>query len=158
MTANDYKISWHAPEYEHREHSADWYWAVIIITIALGIAFIISGNILLSVVVILGVGLLLVHSRHKAPMITYHLSRKGLRAGKTLYPWETLESFWILDATEHTGSKILLTSRKPLMPHIVVPLSEDAPHDEIRDILTHMIHEEHQIEPLPDRVMRKLGF
>lgn len=157
-TMSNETILWHTHEHEHREHSADWYWAVVIITIALAVAFVIVGNMLLSVIVVLGVGILLAVSRQEPPIIECRISRKGISAGKTFYPWGSLESFWILEHTDTSAGKILLTSKKTFMPHIIVPLSMNAPQDEIREVLTHMLHEEPQIEPFPDRLMHKLGF
>ncbi len=151
------RITWLAPVHEHREHSSDWYWAVSIITIALAIAFIISGNILLSIIIILGVGTLLALSRHEPRVVEYELSRKGIQTDKTLFLWETLESFWILEETPRSAAKILITSKKILMPHIVIPLDEKR-REEVHQALTHMLHEVPQVEPLPDRLMRALGF
>lgn len=158
---DEHKITWSTPAYDHQEHHADWYWAVGIIAVSLAVAFFIVGNALLSLIVIIGIGTLLVLAKHPPEILEYELSRKGVRAGKTFYPWETLESFWVLDEhkteKEYAGAKLLLTSKKPLMPHIVIPLT-NAPLEEVRHTLSQMLDEEPQIEPLPDRVMRKLGF
>ncbi len=155
------KISWQAPVHEHREHSADWYWAVGIITISLAVAFFIVGNILLSVVLVVGVGTLLVHAKNVPRLLECEISRKGIRVDAKLYPWESLESFWVLEESQigkiHSGAKILLISKKPLMPHIVIPLDADLT-EEVHEALTQMLPEEPQVEPLPDRIMRKLGF
>lgn len=161
MEEHSYQVSWFAPEHEHREHSADWYWAVSIVSVSLAIAFIIVGNILLSVIIILGISTLLFHAKHPPRTIEYKLSKKGVSAGDRLYPWETLESFWILegknDVRFHRDPKILLTSKKAFMPHIVIPLT-DFIIDEVRESLSHMLHEVPQNEPLPERLMRKIGF
>ncbi len=157
----DDHISWQAPEHEHRKHSADWYWAVGIITISLAVAFFIIGNIFLSIIIILGVGTLLVHAKTTPKNLECEISRKGIRVDTKLYPWESLESFWILEESQsgkmHSGAKILLISKKPLMPHIVIPLDTDL-IGEVHQALTQVLHEEPQIEPLPDRIMRRLGF
>lgn len=157
----DYRLSWVAPEYEHIEHSADWFWALGIISLSLAVAFVIAGNALLSVIILLGVGSLLFYAKHPPKMMACELSKKGVRAGSTLYPWESLESFWVLDGHDGTKQihepKILITSKKSLMPHIVVPLSESS-IEEVHQALAHMLSEVHQAEPLPDRLMRKLGF
>lgn len=161
MEEYDYQISWVAPEHEHREHSADWYWAVGIISVSLAVAFVIVGNTLLSVIIILGMGTLLAYAKHPPRTLEYKLSKKGVGAGETLYPWETLESFWVLEGKDnirfHRDPKILLTSKKTFMPHIVIPLAEHV-IDEVHQSLAHMLHEEHQVEPLPERLMRKIGF
>ena len=153
----DNRIMWLAPLHEHRQHSADWYWVVSIITIALAVSFFIAGDLLLSIIIVLGVGILLALSRHEPEVVEFEISKQGVRANKVLYPWQTLDTFWILDETPETGAKILITSKKILMPHIVIPL--DINHqEEVHRILAHMLHEEHQMEPFPHRIMRKLGF
>ncbi len=155
------RITWFAPIHEHREHSADWYWAVSIIVVALAVTFFIVGNIFLSIIVILGVGTLLVHAKTTPRILEYEISSKGIRVDTKLYPWESLESFWILEESQsgeiHSGAKILLISKKLLMPHIVIPLDTDLT-EEVHKALTQVLHEEPQVEPLPDRIMRKLGF
>lgn len=155
-------ISWEASRYEQYEHSADWYWVVGIITTSLAVAFALVGNFLLSIIVLLGIGTLLFHSKHEPELLEYEISRKGIRAGKTLYRWDSLDSFWIVEAdttSKHPSSaKILLTSKKSFMPHIVVPLSTNISPDEMHEILSEKLPEEFQMEPLPDRLMRKLGF
>lgn len=161
MEEYDYQISWEAPEYEHHEHSADWYWAVGIVSVSLAVAFIIINNMLFSIIIILGMSILLFHAKHPSKIIECKLCKKGVSAGDRLYPWETLESFWILegknDVRFHRDPKILLTSKKTLMPHIVIPLT-DSVIDEVHQSLSHMLHEVPQAEPLPERIMRKIGF
>lgn len=155
------RLLWSAPQYERYEHTADWYWVVGIITTALAIAFFIAGNMLLSLIIIIGVGTLLYHSKKEPTLIEYEISRKGIRVGKTFYRWDTLSSFWIVekdDTARHPApAKILLTAKKSFTTHIVIPF-KDTDADEMHAILSQMLPEEFQIEPLPDRIMRKLGF
>ncbi|HAS84711.1 MAG TPA: hypothetical protein DCS23_01380 [Candidatus Yonathbacteria bacterium] len=161
MEEYDYQISWSAPEYEHHEHSADWYWAIGIISVSLAVAFVIVGNILLSVIIILGTGTLLFHAKHPPKILECKLSKKGVSAGDRLYPWETLESFWVLEGKDnarfHRGPKILLTSKKTFMLHIVIPLT-NLVIDEVHQSLSHMLREEPQAEPLHDRLSRVIGL
>ena len=154
-------ISWQAPEHEHQEHTADWYWAVGIIAVSFSIGVFIVGNILFSVVILLGIGTLLVHAKTPPKIISCGLSRKGILAGKTLYSWESLESFCIIeehrDENIYRGAKIILISKKPFMPHIVVPLDQNVAED-VHEALSQKLPEEPHQEPLPDRIMRRLGF
>lgn len=158
---DSYSISWINHEYEHREHSADWFWAVGIITVSLAVAFIIVGNILFSIILLIGVGLLLYYAKHPPEPKEYRISKNGIRAGDTLYPWETLHSFWIIEKEENAKDyhepKLLLTSKKAMMTHIIIPLNEYIV-DDVHEILYNMIPEEPRVEPLPDRLIRKLGF
>lgn len=161
MDEYDYRISWVAPEYDHREHTADWYWAVGIVSVSLAVAFVIVSNTLLSIIILLGMGTLLAYAKHPPKNIEYEFSKKGIRAGKTLYPWETLDSFWILEghssANEQRVPKLLLISKKTFVPHIVILLNEFI-LEEVHQSLGHMLREEPQMEPLHDRLMRVIGF
>ena len=106
-------------------------------------------------------GTLLYYAKHPPKITEYEFSKKGVRAGKTLYPWDTLESFWILEGHTTNGKecapRILLISKKTFMPHIVILLNEYVAL-EVRQTLSHMLHEEPQMEPLHDRLMRIIGF
>lgn len=161
MNEYDYRISWTAPQYDHHEHTSDWYWAVGIVSISLAIAFVIVGNTLLSIIILIGMGTLLYYAKHEPQNIEYELSKRGVRAGKTLYPWDTLDSFWILEGHVTHGKtcapKLLLISKKPFMPHIVMLLDEVS-IDEVHQSLQHMLPEEPQVEPFYDRLMRLIGF
>ena len=44
------------------------------------------------------------------------------------------------------------------MPHIIVPISDTIDLQDLHAILSERIEEVYQIEPLPDRIMRALGF
>lgn len=157
----EFSISWQAPAHEYREHTADWYWAVSIITVSLAAAFIIVGNMLLSLILLIGIGTLLYHAKHPPHWIDCEISRKGIRSDDRFYPWHSLEAFWILEEHktewEYIPPKLLLISEKHFMPQIVIPL-DNAPLEEIHHVLSQKLHEVPQTEPLPSRLMRKLGF
>lgn len=155
-------IIWRTIEHGHREQSTDWYWAVGIITVSLAIAFFIVGNSLLSIILLLGVGTLFVSSKRSPQTVECEISEQGIRTDRTLYPWQTLSSFWIHETVnQKTGiptQLLLLTSKKSFMPQIIVPLGSEAPLKEIQAVLAHMLTEEPQTEPISHRIMQKLGF
>lgn len=155
-------ITWTAPEHDYREHTPDWYWAVGILIVALSIAFVIVGNILLSIIIILGVGMLLVHAKRKPPILDGELSEYGIRFGRLSFRWDSLESFSILDLPlEKNGPsnyKLVLVSNKKFTPYIMIPLGDKPPHEDIVTALQHMLPEEEHPEPIPHRLMRLMGF
>ena len=157
----DQYISWLAPSHEHREHTGDWYWAVGIIIVALAVAFFITGNILFSFILIIGGGMIFYHQKHPPTFLEHEISRKGIRVGDVLYTWDTLEAFWIQEEQETRsgliGAKLLLVSQKQFMPQIVVPL-DNAPLEDVRHLLSRMLHEVHQKEPITNRIARMLGL
>ncbi|MEK7460505.1 MAG: hypothetical protein AAB628_03080 [Patescibacteria group bacterium] len=158
---NEDGIKWSAPEHDHREHSTDWYWVVGIITFSVATALFIAGNLLLSIIIIIGIGTLMIHTVQTPRYFEYQISEHGIRAHKKFYYWDSLESFWILEATTTeggaVGAQLLLTSKKHFMPFIVIPLGNTS-LEEIRVALLTVLPEEPRVEPFPDRIMRKLGF
>lgn len=154
-------IMWVAPEYEHHNHGADWYWAMGIITVSLAIAFVIVDNLLLSIIILLGMGTLLYYAKRGPRIIEFKISKSGILADKTLYSWKSLNSFFILEKEEGTKDyhepKIMLISKKPFMTHIIIPINEYI-LEEVHATLAHMLPEVPHTEPLAERVARKLGF
>jgi len=53
MPRPKFLIEWDAHEYEHRERSPDWFWAVGIISVSVAVAAVIFGNIIFGILVII---------------------------------------------------------------------------------------------------------
>ena len=148
-------IAWDAPEHIHTEKSNDWYWAVGIITItATALAFIFN-NIIFGIFILVGAFALIVHAGKKPRIIHYEINDRGVVADNILYPFLTLESFWI-DAHERP-SKILIKSHKTFMPYITIQI-EDVDPEEVRDILLNYIAETEHHEPLSQKLLERFGF
>jgi len=149
-------IQWSAPEYEHKKHSVDWFWAVGIVAVSLAIAAIIYQNILFAILITLGAFTLLLYAARRPHVLYFELNQKGVRIGDTLYPYHTLRSFWLRE--NHKGAVVVLESKKTLMPHMSVPLAHDVEPDEVHAFLAeHLPEEEHQ-ESVSEVLMDYLGF
>jgi len=148
-------LVWETYEYEHKEKSADWFWALGIIVVAGAIGSYFLENILFAVLLVIGgFTMAMLAARHPDEWIC-ELSSRGLRINSTLYPFSTIESFWVEDDGE-TG-KIILKSKKAVMPELIVPL-EDLDPDYIREFLLEYLEEEEMHEPLSHLIMERLGF
>lgn len=150
------KISWQALEYKQKEKTVDWYWAVIIIALAIVVISIYTHNMLFAVLVILSTGILLSFSINKPRLIDISINQKGITVDHDMYPFITLESFWV-ESIKGEDEKILLKSNKLLMPLITIPLEEHH-HLDVREFLLQYLKEEEMREPLLNKVMEKLGF
>lgn len=150
------KISWQALEYKKKEKTADWYWAVGIIAISISAISIFMHNVFFAVLVILAVGTLLIFSVRDPKTMKIELDNKGVRINSDLYPYVSLEAFWV-DASQEKEEKIILKSKKMVMPLIIIPIEEYS-HEDIRDFLLDKITEKEMQEPLSQKVMDKLGF
>ena len=148
-------ISWDAPEHLHTEKNNDWYWAVGIITITIAALAIILNNVIFAIFIIVAAFALVVHAAKKPRIIHIEINDRGIVIDKVLYPFLTLESFWI-DAHEEIP-KIILKSHKVFMPFITVHI-EEVDREHVRDILLNYIAETEHIEPLSQKIMERFGF
>ena len=74
---------------------------------------------------------------------------------ESLYPFLTLESFWI-DAHQEKP-KLLIKSHKTFMPFLAIYIEEVDP-EEIRDILLNYIAETEHQEPISQKLLELIGF
>ncbi len=148
-------IAWDAPEHIHTEKNNDWYWAVGIITITAAVLAFIFNNIIFGILIVVGAFALVTHSSKKPRIFHYEINDRGIMVNNILYPFLTLDSFWI-DAHE-VPSKILIKSHKTFMPYLTIYIEEVDP-EEVRDILLNYISETEHQEPLSQKLLERLGF
>ena len=148
-------IAWDAPEHYHTEKTSDWYWAVGIITItAAALAFIFS-NIIFGIFILVAAFALVVHATKRPRTIHYEINDRGVVVDDILYPFLTLESFWI-DAHE-VPPKILIKSHKTFMPYLNIHIEEVDP-EKVRDVLLNYISETEHREPISQKILERFGF
>lgn len=149
-------IEWEAHEYEHKERSSDWFWAAGIITVALALAAMIFGNAIFGILILISAFALALYINRPPENVHISIAEGGIQRDRIFYPFSTLSGFWI--DTDHPHKKVILRSKKTLMPLIVIPLSDDVDTEKLRDLLLrHMIEEYHSI-PLMEKVLEYLGF
>ncbi len=156
MVRPSFKIEWDAHEYEHKERSVDWFWAVGIISVSIAITAIIVGNIIFGILVLISAFALSLFANRLPATIHMIVDEKGVTRGKVLYPYSTLKSFWI--DTEHPHKKIILRSEKMFMPLIIVPLGDETLVEKIHEGLSQSLSEEFHSLPFVEKILEYLGF
>ncbi|TSD03149.1 MAG: Uncharacterized protein Athens071416_210 [Parcubacteria group bacterium Athens0714_16] len=147
------KISWSAQEFEYKEKSIDWFWAVWIVSIGLAVLSIFLDNLLFAIIVVLGAFTLSLQSVKKPRMIEFETNDEGVIIDKKLYLYNTLESFWIIGKEK----KAIIKSKKLVVPFLILPL-ENTDQRYLREYLLGHIKEEEMSEPMAHAIMEKLGF
>jgi len=156
MPQPSFKIEWDAHEYEHKERSSDWFWAVGIIAVSISIVSIILGNIIFGILVLISAFTLLLFANRPPNTLHVVVDEKGVTLGKIRYPYSTLESFWI--DIEHPHKKIIMRSEKMFMPLIIVPLGENVDVEELHENLSRFLTEEFHSLPFVEKILEYLGF
>jgi hypothetical protein len=148
-------IAWDAPEYHYIEKSSDWFWMLGIISISIAVLCILFGNTLFGIFISVGAISAGLYAAREPALAHYELQPKGILSGTVFYPYSTLDSFWIDE--HHPLPRIILKSKKMLMPHIIVPFNHIHP-DDIKDyLLDHLKEEEHKTS-LAHRWLEHIGL
>ena len=150
------KISWRALEYKRKEKTADWYWAVILISLAMVVTSFILHNALFAILIIISTVILMSFSMTAPKTVSISINQKGIIVDKEMYPFATLDAFWV-ESMYGEDQKILLKSKKLIMPLIAIPLEEHH-HLDVREFLLNYLPEVEMHEPLSQKIMEKLGF
>lgn len=148
-------IRWTADEYAVKRRGRDWYWALGIVAVAAAITAIIIGNFLFAAVIVIGSLVLMLYARRVPVAFQFEINGKGIVIGDRLYPFRTLESFWI---PEEGAPRIIVHSKRLLVPQIVIPLSDEVSIDEVHAALQKSLEEEEHTEPLSERLGEWFGF
>jgi hypothetical protein len=158
--SND-KLVWSALEYEEKDRSQDWFWALGVIVVTSSIASIIFGNYFFAALLILSGVLLGFFAIKKPDTVTYELNTKGLKIRNRLYPYENIKSFWVqFDTSGENKFKpiLFIHSERAFMPILSIPINEDNAED-IHSILTGQNIDEVEMKEHPsEKIMEVLGF
>ncbi len=149
-------VTWEAYDHYHEEKGSDWYWIVSIITISLTIVTIILGNILLGILIAVAGSVLMLVSTKQPEVVPYAVTTRGVRIAGRLYPYTTLESYFILEEDE-AMPMLLVKSERWLMPLLTIPLPTEY-LDEVEELLASRLPEEPMEEPIVHRFLELLGL
>ncbi|MEK7471231.1 MAG: hypothetical protein AAB623_01110 [Patescibacteria group bacterium] len=152
---SDEKLIWSALEYEEKNRSSDWFWALGIIVVTSSIATIIFENYFFATLIILSGILLGFFAIKKPDTIIYELNQKGLTIRNRLYPYENIKSFWIQTELKPI---LFIHSERAFMPILSIPINETIAKDIHSIMLSKNIAEVEMKEHASEKIMEALGF
>ena len=151
-------LEWEGREYNHNPKTADWYWALGIIAVALTIALVLFGNYLLAVLVIVAAAALALHAAKHPPLHRFRLVEQGIMIGDDLHPFRRMLSFSVLEDIEGELPPLLsIKNESWLSPHLLVPLVDVDADIVYAHFLQHVDEGEHP-HTFVDLVAALLGF
>jgi len=148
-------MKWRTLEYYQKSKSADWFWAVGLVTIIAAGVSVYFNNVLLAILIVLSAVTLVMFAVRHPKELDVELMEKGIRINKTLYPFSSLESFWIDE--DIYPPRLLLKSKSVFSPLIVVMI-ENVSLEDVEDHLIQKIEMEEMSEPFLQRLLEHLGF
>jgi hypothetical protein len=149
-------LHWRAPEHEIMEKSRKWYLYVLLLLVAI-VAFAVYTNSPVMAITFIMIGVVGYIFIGKEPrIIDFAITDEGVIAGREIYEFENMNSFWIF--YEPDGVKVIsLHMKNKIIPYIHIPVHEEDPV-EIREALLEYIPEVKQ-DPSPvDTFERFLGI
>ena len=153
--SEDVLLGWRAPEFEAVERDKKWYAWIVFILLGI-IAYAVFTNSLVMAITFILIGVVGYIYINKSPkVLDFMITRDGVIAGREIYDFDNLKSFWIL--YEADGLKVIsLHTESHLTPYVHIPVGGQDPV-RIREILLEYLPEEKQ-EPgmaeMMDRLLR----
>ncbi len=149
------RVLWTAPEYENHFRGNDWYWAFGIIVISSIVGSILVHDYLFAIFIAIACGTILVFHHREPELIEFEIFEGGVRAKDTTFNFSKLNSYWIHE--DDRGAKLLLHSKREIMPLIILPLDENS-IEEADVILSDHLKKEELQESHSHKIMDYLGF
>ena len=157
----EYKLIWSALEYEEKERSQDWFWALGVIVLTSSIASIIFANYFFALLLIIAGALLAFFAMKKPDIITYELNERGLKIHNRLYTYDSIKAFWVqADFTPDSPVKPLffVHTERAFMPILSIPINLDIAED-IHGIMSAQNIPEAEMKEHPsEKIMDVMGF
>ncbi|MDQ5950244.1 MAG: hypothetical protein QG585_186 [Patescibacteria group bacterium] len=152
------KIIWPSYEYDFREKSRDWFWAVGITALSIAAISLLFANIFFAIFIILAGTTIMITANRPPKIIDFEISDKGIRIDEVVYPYTELHSFWVED-NKFSVPKLLVRSERLIAHILVIPIETDVVNaKDVREYIGQFLPEETLYEPLSKRVMESLGF
>ena len=151
---SDILIDWQGPEYEHYPKEKRWYMIASLILSAIVIYALINNSPVMAILFIL-IGIVGYIQLEKSPrLLDFKVTHDGVMAGRELYDFDNIKSFWIFYEPPHT--KILsLHADALLTPYIHIPIHQIDPV-KLREIMVDFVPEKKQQPTLIDTIERIL--
>lgn len=138
-------IEWSVITHEHRERTADWYWALALLAVGGAAISIYFGNLLLAVILLLGLGSIGYLSARGPREHMVRVEKRGVVLDGTLYPFGNIHSFWVEE--ELSEPTLFLTTSGILAPRIAVPLDNSTHAAAVRTYLREQHVQEEEQQP-----------
>ncbi|MBU1557462.1 hypothetical protein KKC45_00685 [Patescibacteria group bacterium] len=145
------EILWEAIEYEYKKRTADWFWALWIISAAIIFISVMFGSSLFAVLVFVASFTLSLQAVRKPGLIKYKINESGIIVTDKIYPYKNIESYYIKN---EEIPKIILKLKSKYAPFVVIPLTEEVNISKIEGLLLNHLEKEELGEPITNKLIK----
>jgi len=149
-------ISWEVLTHVHKERTNDWYWALGLCAIVGAALSIWLGNLLFGILILVCAGSIAGLVMRGPREHAVELDERGLSVDGTLYPYRSLQSFWV-DANPDYP-RLFITTKGIITPHMALPLDNQDHAVEVHAYLLPRLLEVEQEPHLGEYVAEILGL
>lgn len=149
-------FTWMAPEYIQHPKSNIWYMAAAIVAGIVVVLDVITGNYTMAVAVLVFMAVYYyIHLKHPPKNIKITISRMGIKVGNMVFPFSSIQAFWIFYHPPHLTT-LNLRVKEHFFSEVIIQLNHEDPVP-IREFLCGQIPEwEGKSERLGDVILRLL--
>jgi hypothetical protein len=151
------EFSWDTYEYEHREKSADWYWALgILVVVGATIAFI-TKNFLFGFLLLLGGFMMGLFASKKNDPISVEISVRGVSLNGKTMNFADIKAFWMY-RNPFGIRKLVMKTNRNFAPMVSLPIPDDMRATDLREFLLTKVPEQELKESFVDLLLERIGF
>ena len=143
-------ISWETKERKNTHHSPWWYIIFFALAGLLMLFAILDRSPLTVIVFVLAIALILIFKQRDPEHLKCQIDKEGVTINDYLYPYESLEAFWL---TDHD---LKIRANKILTPRLTIPLNNNS--KSIRAYLVAYIPEVEPEHSLVDSLVEIVGL
>jgi hypothetical protein len=149
-------MQWKASEFIDHQKNLAWFLPLILGGgILSGAIFLLTRDILSTVVLLLGILTFGVYARQKPRTLTYSLSGTTISIGEKTYSYDDFRSFSIVQ--DGALFSVMLQPIKRFLPPLTIYFAPDDGEKIFDTLASHLPHEEREQDPV-ERLMRKIRF
>ena len=153
-------IAWIVHTHEHQDRSTDWYWTLglgAVVGAALSMYF---NNPLLAGIILIAAGSIGTLVARGPRTHWVKVNSRGIVMDGTLYPWESVHSFYIEPFNAEQGQQglLLVTLKSYLTPQLVLATEEPSRASALRAYMKKYAEEEEQEPHLGEHLAEIFGL
>ncbi len=149
-------FTWIAPEYIQHPKGKGWYMAAAVVVAVFVVGAALTNDLTMALAfIVLASVYLYIHSHHPPKDIKVTISRMGVKVGNMVFPFSSIQAFWIIYNPPHVTT-LNLRVKEHFFSDIIIQLNHEDPVP-VREYLCGQIPEwEGKNERFSDTVLRLL--